>query len=88
MRFIGGKSLVLPYLKELIDEKTKNKKIVGDPIYFFNNIDINKIEIKKSKCFIYNNYSSQGGRMYLQEENALKIDYIRITIEDWKKSYY
>ncbi len=141
MRFIGGKSLVLPYLKELIHEKTKDVKIVGDlfsgsgvvskmfkeegyetisndlmyfcyvllrgtialkdkpkfsnvkknigdPISFLNNINMTQVEIEKSKCFIYNNYSPKGGRMYLQEENALKIDYIRIIIEEWKSLGY
>lgn len=141
MRFIGGKSLVLPYLKELVNEKAKDVKVVGDlfsgsgvvsrmfkeegydtisndlmyfcyvllrgsialekkptfhginrivgnPIEFFNNIDINTIEIDRSKCFIYNHYSPHGDRMYLQEENALRIDYIRITIEDWRRSGY
>lgn len=141
MRFIGGKSLILPYLKELINENTKDVKVVGDlfsgsgvvskmfkeegyetisndlmyfcyvllrgtialkakprfsnikkkigdPISFLNNINMQQIEIEKSKCFIYNNYSTQGGRMYLQEENALKIDYIRIIIEEWRNLGY
>jgi adenine-specific DNA-methyltransferase len=32
--------------------------------------------------FIYNNYTPKGGRMFFTEENGLKIDGIRITIEE------
>ena len=32
--------------------------------------------------FIYNNYSPKGNRMFFTEENALKIDAIRISIEE------
>ncbi len=139
MRFIGGKSLMLPYIREIIEEKTENnvkvvgdlfsgsgvvtqmfkqegfdtisndlmyfcyvllrgtvaldsvprfdglKKTIGNPIRFFNDLDVNKLEFDTSKCFVYNNYTPKGDRMYLQEENALKIDYIRITIERWRE---
>lgn len=141
MRFIGGKSLLIPYLIELINEKTENvktigdlfsgsgvvsrafkvrgyntisndlmyfcyvllrgtialtekpnfnkiEKVIGNPIDYFNNLELSEIKVDKSKCFIYNNYSPIGNRMYLQEENALKIDYIRIKIEEWKKNGY
>ncbi len=38
--------------------------------------------------FIYNNYTPIGNRMFFTEENALKIDGIRITIEDlYKKEF-
>ena len=45
--------------------------------------------IKKSvtdDCFVYHNYSPNGGcdRMYFQNDNALKIDWIRQQIEAWK----
>ena len=36
-----------------------------------------------AKCFIYQNYSPKGGRMYFTEDNALKIDLVRTQIENW-----
>ncbi len=62
------------------------KGLVGEPISFFNHYDLNALNIDLSRCFIYNNYSPRGGRMYLQENNALKIDFVRLTIEEWKQS--
>src|SRR5690554_5943070 len=47
--------------------------------------------LKGKKGFIYQNYSPGGTkeldkpRMYLSDENAMKIDAIRSTIEEWKK---
>ena len=35
--------------------------------------------------FVYNNYSPIGGRMFFTEENALKIDGVRIKIEELQK---
>ena len=35
-----------------------------------------------SECFIYNNYTPVGGRMYFTESNALRIDGMRIDIEN------
>lgn len=137
MRFIGGKRLLLPYLRDLIKKNTENVQVVGDlfsgsgvvshmlkkegyytisndlmyfcyvllrgsialdkkpefykiqqevgnPIEYLNNINIANIEGDESKYFIYSNYSPQGNRMYLQEENALRVDIIRLTIEEWK----
>ena len=47
------------------------------------------VEIKgeKYKSFIYDNYSpnKKCERMYLTPENAKRIDFIRNTIEEWKK---
>lgn len=54
------------------------KKLWIDPFEFFNSDWIGK------KWFIYNNYSPAGGRKYFSKENALKIDFIRDTIEKWK----
>jgi adenine-specific DNA-methyltransferase len=57
----------------------KFEKLGFDPFSFFNN---QKCEYKG---FIYNNYSTGGSeRMYFSEHNALKIDFIRTTIEIWK----
>lgn len=137
MRFIGGKSLVLPFISDLIDRKTQEVKTVGDlfsgsgvvstmfkekgfntisndlmyfcyvllkgsialnevprfeyikskfgnPLEYLNNANIFDADININDCFIYKSYSPIGGRMYLKENNALKIDIIRHTIEKWK----
>lgn len=44
---------------------------------------LNNKQYKSNKhFFIYNNYTPQGGRMFFTEENGLKIDGTRITIEE------
>lgn len=56
------------------------------PIEYLNNLSISDTDFTKEECFIYNNYSlANSERMYFQEENALKIDIIRLTIEKWYK---
>ena len=42
----------------------------------------NQIFTPNEKYFIYNNYSPKGDRMFFTEENALKIDGIRLKIEE------
>lgn len=45
---------------------------------------LNKKEYKpQDNFFVYKNYSPAGGRMYLTEKNAIKIDGIRLDIEDF-----
>jgi len=53
---------------------------------FFNEYDV-KITDLKSKPFILNNYSpnKNNERSYLTNENAIKIDFIRQTINLWKE---
>lgn len=58
----------------------------SSPIDYLNNLtldELNKLPIEKR--FFQNNYSPSGGRMYLTDENALRIDFARNSIEDWKK---
>ncbi len=57
----------------------------SNPIDYLNNLQITNTNINLDDCFIYQNYSPHGEitRMYFQNENAIKIDIIRITIEDW-----
>ncbi len=51
-----------------------------DPFAFFNENNI------KIHGFIYQNYSLGGSeRMYFSEDNAARIDYFRMQIEDWKE---
>lgn len=134
MRFIGGKTLIISYIIELIKEKTIDVKSISDvfagsgvvsrefknlgydvvsndlmyfsyvllrgtvginsklefknlgisdPIAYLNNINLENMNLDLADCFIYQNYSPNGGRMYFTEENALRIDFIRIQIEKW-----
>ena len=134
MRFIGGKTLIIPYIIELIKEKTIDVKSISDvfagsgvvsrefknlgydvisndlmyfsyvllrgtvginsklefknlnisnPIEHLNNLNLENMNLDLENCFIYQNFSPKGGRMYFTEENALKIDLIRVQIENW-----
>lgn len=80
-------------LQKGIIENTHNPKFkkllvikkIKDPIEYFNNLSIVEMEkLPKHKRFCQNNYSPNGNRMYLTNENALRIDYIRNKIEEWK----
>lgn len=67
---------------EEIEFKELKKENI-EPFEYLNNID-------GKQGFIYNNYSLEGTkgkeyeRQYFSDENAKKIDAIRIQIEDWK----
>ena len=68
-------------------KKLKDKKGIADPIDFFNNLsDIEMQVIPQEKRFFQNTYAPTGGRMYLKDENALRIDFARITVEEWHRS--
>lgn len=41
--------------------------------------------LSQEKRFFQNNYSPSGGRMYITDSNALRIDFSRIKIEEWFK---
>ena len=74
--------------KAIIESNTTPKfdKLGFNPIEYFNNVKTDELsQISKEKCFCLNNYSPIGGRMYLTEENSLKIDYIRNTVNDWRE---
>lgn len=134
MRFIGGKTLIIPYIIELIKEKIIDVKSISDvfagsgvvsrefknlgydvisndlmyfsyvllrgtvginsklefknlnisnPIEHLNNLNLENMNLDLENCFIYQNFSPKGGRMYFTVENALKIDLIRVQIENW-----
>ena len=87
----------LMYFSYVLQRATIQNNIVSD----FKNLRDNGIDnvfeylntenidnIDKSKCFIYNNYSPNQSceRMYLSNENALRIDFIRLKIEEWKNN--
>ena len=65
-------------------EKLKNELKVENILDYLETVDIKE---KKYKSFIYDNYSpnKKCERMYLTPENAKRIDFIRNTIEEWKK---
>lgn len=57
---------------------------ITDPIDFFNRMELSEMEtLEQSRRFFQNTYSPNGGRMYVTDENALRIDYARNTVEDW-----
>lgn len=63
------------------------KKIgIDDPLDFLESYNLDDIDFENSKYFISNNYapSSSCNRMYLTKENANRIDFIRLQIEEWK----
>jgi len=58
---------------------------VKEPIRYLNSLTLNDTSFDVDQCFVYKNYSPVGdcNRMYFQPDNALKIDIIRLTIEQW-----
>lgn len=66
----------------------ENLKLILDgknPFDYFKSISLEEMEmLDKDKRFFQNTYAPIGGRMYITNENALRIDYIRNKIEDWK----
>lgn len=58
---------------------------ISNPIKYLNELTLEKSNIALEDCFIYNHYSPnmQCDRMYFQNKNAIKIDVIRQTIENW-----
>lgn len=60
------------------------KKGIKDPITYFNSMSTEDMEeLPQDRRFFQNNYAPTGGRMYVTDSNALRIDYVRNTIEDW-----
>lgn len=58
---------------------------IDDPLNYFNNMateDMESLPAEK-RCF-QNNYAPTGNRMYVTDSNALRIDYARNAVEDWK----
>lgn len=62
------------------------KKGINDPIEYLEKYDISKINFRDNEYFVSNNYapSEKCERMYLTQENANRIDFIRLQIEEWK----
>lgn len=59
---------------------------IKDPVGYFNSLSEQEMEaIPHEERFFQNTYAPTGGRMYLNDENALRIDFARITTEKWRK---
>lgn len=60
---------------------------MDNPIASLNGLRLEDTGIALADCFIYQHYSPHDGcsRMYFQNENAIRIDIIRITIEAWRQ---
>ena len=58
-----------------------------NPIEHLNGLDIGDLDtLPVEKRFFQNNFSPNGGRMYVTDENALRIDFARNLIEEWRSS--
>ncbi len=70
---------------------TKLKELgIEDPIAYLEETEIGNVTYEDDSYFIAKNYSPHEScsRMYLTNENALRIDFIRNTINEWfTKSY-
>ena len=89
-------SLYFSYViqKATIENNTKptfqKLKSIGilDPILFLEDTKIQTFDYNDEKYFIAKNYTPHDNcsRMYFSNKNAVRIDFIRNTIESWKKS--
>lgn len=62
---------------------------INNPIDYFNALtDIEMQILPQEERFFQNTYAPTGGRMYLNDENALRIDFARITVEKWYNEGY
>lgn len=67
----------------LLKEKTGGQ----DPLLYLKSREKEELEqLPKERRFFQNTYAPTGGRMYLNDENALRIDYARCTVEDWREA--
>ena len=64
------------------------KKLGFKPFEYFNGLKVDELnDLPPEKRFCVKNYSPAGGRMYLTEANALKVDFIRNKINDWRSKF-
>lgn len=65
-------------------ETLKNHLNGVHPIDYFNFMNTQDMEsLPVEKRFFQNNYSPKGGRMYLTDSNALRIDFARNKVQEW-----
>lgn len=59
---------------------------ISDPIAYLNSLEQAELSaLPRPKRFFQNTYAPTGGRMYMTDENALRIDYARNKAEEWKE---
>lgn len=71
-----------------IPEFNKLKSIgIDDPINYLETFDINEINFNDKIYFASNHYapSNKSNRMYVTKENANRIDFIRVKLDEWKR---
>ena len=58
------------------------------PLDYLNGLTLETADFQLEDCFMYQHYSPHGEviRMYFQNDNAIKIDIIRMKIEQWKNA--
>ena len=58
---------------------------VQNPLDYLNHLTLEQTTFDINQCFVFNNYSpnERCRRMYFQPFNALKIDIIRLQIQQW-----
>lgn len=67
---------------EILQENTG----ISDPVAYFNGLSLEQMErLPPERRFFQNTYAPIGGRMYINDENALRIDFARNVTEDWRK---
>lgn len=67
-------------------EKLRSEKDILDPIAYFNNMTQHEMGVLPvERRYFQNTYAPTGGRMYINDENALRIDFARNTVEDWRQ---
>ena len=72
---------------DTMPEFTLLNEVLGieDPVVYLNEREKKDLEeLPTERRFFQNTYAPVGGRMYLNDENALRIDFARCTVEDWK----
>lgn len=58
---------------------------IKDPIDYFNGLEADDMSsLPQEKRLFQNTYAPTGGRMYINDDNALRIDFARNTVEEWK----
>lgn len=63
-------------------EKLKTVLDINDVFSYLENEKFPDVE---NIGFFYNNFSPNGGRMYITDDNAIRIDSSRLFVEDWKE---
>lgn len=67
---------------EILQENTG----ISDPVAYFNGLSLEQMErLPPERRFFQNTYAPIGGRMYINDENALRIDFARNITEGWRK---